>query len=85
MRRQTVRRQERFPGFYLPLILVMVVPSVTGFSLAWTFRNPLGLTIPLAIASLGLLIVYSIQYGLAVNRSFPNWRARVGQSKDGAV
>jgi hypothetical protein len=85
MRRRTVGRRERFPGFYLPLFVVIFVPSVAGFSLAWTFRNPLGLTIPLAIASLGLLIVYPIQYRLAVNRSFPNWRARTGQSKDGAA
>jgi hypothetical protein len=74
---QMVRRKERLPGFYLPLILIMTVPSVAGFSLAWTFHNPLELTIPLAIASLGLLIVYSIQYRSVVNhRSFPNWRVR---------
>ena len=62
-----VRRQRRLPDAYVPLILIMVVPSAAGFSLAWTFRNPLELTIPLALASVGLLTAYSFMYMSAVN------------------
>lgn len=59
---KTIKSQGRFPAFYLPLVLIMAIPSVAGFSSAWSFRNPLGLTVPLVITSLVLIVVYSVQY-----------------------
>jgi hypothetical protein len=71
---EMIKLQGRLPAFYLPLILIMAIPSAAGFALAWSFRNPLGLTAPLAAAGLVLIIVYTIQYRLVVNRRpFPSW------------
>lgn len=57
------RRFKRiFSVFHLPIMLTVLVPSLSALTLAWQFRGSVTVTVPLAIMDVALLTFYVTEY-----------------------